>query len=398
MLLVYCTNKTDISLAQSTEDIITISQETSPTTGRLFVPLSVLQAALWSQSILRHHILSSPLSNSPPKDKELDITVTTADILVRLSTLDHPDHEQEAEKRYYPIPTDCSSRFGDDGTIGASSMDQLFHSKPTNPLRVTTSESNFFGLASEHSTASSCISTDATGKSRWSPFPPFRFAVEFWDVESLREKCRLHSHTIWYAGSLFNVYVQVVRKKGIQLGVYLHRQSNIDPIPPSSAPSVSAVNLPERQQQNHTQGGPTQVAIPTSPSSPLIRSTSRSTTPLPPTTSQTPSSPVASAGTTPVHPVTVPAHAPRVAPAQPYRDPRGSISAYFSIACASGNGSASLTRFTSAPDVFSVSQSWGWKSSSLRIEESLKTDEEEDEHVVRSEFVSFRATVVMGVV
>ncbi len=53
---------------------------------------------------------------------------------------------------------------------------------------------------------------------------------------SLKEKSRLHSHTIWYAGSCYNVYAQAVRKKGLQLGVYLHRQSIVDPIPVPSMP------------------------------------------------------------------------------------------------------------------------------------------------------------------
>jgi hypothetical protein len=47
---------------------------------------------------------------------------------------------------------------------------------------------------------------------------------------------RLYSHTIFYAGSCYNVYIQAFRKKGIQLGVYLHRQSNVNPIPAASAP------------------------------------------------------------------------------------------------------------------------------------------------------------------
>ena len=55
-------------------------------------------------------------------------------------------------------------------------------------------------------------------------------------------------------------------------------------------------------------------------------------------------------------------------PTQAYRDPRSAVSAYFSVACASATG-GSLTRFTSAPDVFSVSQSWGWKSSTLMLDE-----------------------------
>lgn len=42
-------------------------------------------------------------------------------------------------------------------------------------------------------------------------------------------------------------------------------------------------------------------------------------------------------------------------PPQSFRDPRKIIKCYFSISCPSALGTA-LTRFASAPDVFSVSQ------------------------------------------
>lgn len=44
--------------------------------------------------------------------------------------------------------------------------------------------------------------------------------------------------------------------------------------------------------------------------------------------------------------------------------------AYFCICCSSALGTA-LIRFASAPDTFTLSQSWGWKSSALRSEEYL---------------------------
>jgi hypothetical protein len=55
------------------------------------------------------------------------------------------------------------------------------------------------------------------------------------------------------------------------------------------------------------------------------------------------------------------------------RDPRAQVSAYFGISCASATGS-SVTQFTSNPDDFSVSQSWGWRGSSLREEVCLDGD------------------------
>jgi hypothetical protein len=274
-------------------------------------------------------------------------------------------------------------------------MDQLFelNSHITDPKagsRLVTSESNFFGIVADRQVASACVNSDLIGKFQWSSYPPFRFAVEFWDVDSLKGGQRLHSRTVWYAGSLFNVYVQVVRKKGVQLGVYLHRQSSIDPIPPSSAPS-------SRIERTRSQSPPSSIS--TSPQSMRFSSSilvpSRSSTPL--------SSPIAvsvsskSTTYTPSGANSIPATAPPVTPPQPYRDPRSTISAYFAISCASATGAA-LTRFTSAPDVFSVSQSWGWKSSSLRTEEYLEVGPIPEAAISGGREVSLRATVVLGIV
>lgn len=58
----------------------------------------------------------------------------------------------------------------------------------------------------------------------YSSYPPFRFAAEFPNPRSLKEKKRVYSRTVFYAGSLWNVYIQKVRSaKNPQLGVYLHR-------------------------------------------------------------------------------------------------------------------------------------------------------------------------------
>ena len=55
-------------------------------------------------------------------------------------------------------------------------------------------------------------------------YPPFRFSAEFPNVRLLKDKKRVYSRTVWYAGSLWNVYVQKVETpKNTQLGVYLHR-------------------------------------------------------------------------------------------------------------------------------------------------------------------------------
>ncbi|KIK99945.1 hypothetical protein PAXRUDRAFT_822217 [Paxillus rubicundulus Ve08.2h10] len=389
------------------DDIIAISRDVSPTTGRAFVPISVLQVAHWNQSLLRCHITAKPGGSSaastppPPGDKELGLSSTTAEILSCLSKPQQPSAPDERDKVYYPVAQDSSLRIGDSNGIEGASMDQLFDppTPPTDsksPTRAATSEANFFGLMAERKTATECVSSDVTGKARWSPYPPYRFAVEFWDIDSLKEKSRLHSHTIWYAGSLFNVYVQVVRKKGIQLGIYLHRQSTVDPIPGPSAP-VQVVGKGERNHQrvpSLPQPIPASVSLSSVHYSPSIHPPTRSTTPH-----STPSTSSGAAVTYESTGNSIPATATPVAPIQPYRDSRPSISAYFSISCTSSTGS-SMTRFTSVPDVFSVSQSWGWKSSSLRTEigETGADGQPVKPPVPAPRELSLRATVVLGIV
>lgn len=93
-------------------------------------------------------------------------------------------------------------------------------------VRKPSTERELFGLRPSRRTAKEIVEEHGRGGSevaKWSMNEPFRFSVEFWGLDTLKEKNRLHSETVWYAGSLYNVYVQVVKKKGMQLGVYLHR-------------------------------------------------------------------------------------------------------------------------------------------------------------------------------
>ncbi|ETW87630.1 hypothetical protein HETIRDRAFT_59801 [Heterobasidion irregulare TC 32-1] len=381
------------------DDLVYISRDISPTNGRAYVPIHVIQVAHWSQSLLQHTITARPTA-SPTSSPgllnhrdELGISVSQSDIVTRLSS---PLQDTERNQPYWPIPNDSSLRIGDNTGIEGASMDELF-SRSLGSKRaaiVDTSESTFFGLKNDRCVAADLVQRNLNDPShRFLPHPPFRFAVEFWDVEALREKSRLHSQTIWYAGNLFNVYVQLVRKKGIQLGVYLHRQSNIDPIPPPSAPF--GVHLPEQSTKTHTRSPSSPPAIHPSVSTPTIHHSPPGHPMLSPIRSMTPtaSSPASSP------PPKLPATASPVAPVQPYRDPRSAVSAYFTISCASATGS-SLTRFTSAPDVFKVSQSWGWKSSSLRTEEYLEVvgNSVETIPIPSEKEVSLRVTIILGIV
>ena len=78
--------------------------------------------------------------------------------------------------------------------------------------------------------------TSASGSNAGQPkpiaytaFPPFRFSAEFPNPRFLKEKKRVYSRTVSYAGSLWNIYIQKVRSaKNVQLGVYLHRAKESD--------------------------------------------------------------------------------------------------------------------------------------------------------------------------
>lgn len=395
---------------------MSISKDVSPTTGKPYVPLTVLQSAHWDQSVLRHSITSrSGSASSPPspgpssQGKELGVTVTGAELASALdSSSTQPLHATiRPDVPYYPVPSDSSQRIGDNTGIEGASLDHLFEGgwSPAKTsdgatISIPCSEANFFGIEQNTRAASQCAE-NKSDKARWSTYPPFRFSVEFWDVEMLKEKSRLHSRTVWYAGSLWNVYVQIVRKKGIQLGVYLHRQSTVDPIPPSSAP----VPLPSPAStiRNQFTGVPLHQTVSSASVQYPTPSTSRSATPhtAPSTPAMSSSLPSSYSQGLPSPPsiIAIPATAPPVSPPQPYRDPRAAVSAYFTIACAGSTGS-SLTRFSSAPDVFSVSQSWGWKSSSLRTAENSELDGDgmPRDVVAAGKEVSLRATVMLGVV
>jgi len=372
-----------------------ISRDVSRTTGRPYVNSDRLYSSHWKQSELRLKV------GSAMRDKELGVTRLTSEVAIPSDVVPPP-----SPIPYWVVASDSSERIGDATGLENATMDQLFtglpHDDNKKAIPANTSEANFFGILPPLQNAATVANFDPESRRRWSPFPPVRFAVEFWDVDCLKEKTRMHSHTIWYAGSLYNAYVQVIRKKGVQLGVYLHRQSHIDPLPTFSVPSPRRSEFPRtptfRPHSNSFNNSvlstdPYRIPTPASAST-LTLGGIRNTTPV----SAQPGSPASNSPpsgnrtTSPVNQLI-----------QPYRDPRSSISAYFSISCASATG-ASVTRFSSGPDTFAISQSWGWKSSTLRTEEFLELGDDGQPiptgltDVGAGKLVSLRATIVIGII
>jgi len=227
---------------------------------------------------------------------------------------------------------------------------------------------------------------------RYSNFPPFRFSAEFRGVRGLKEKKRVYSKTVFYAGSHWNIYIQKVRSsKNVQLGVYLHRAKDRE-----SALNIAATGyahgLPGMMQGDTMLMGHLDMDGTSS-------TASRSTSSRPSasgidfdndgentlighdsmmgnTHSNTGSVRNNSSLTGDNTPE--PQHQHSQIPAiSYYTDARPQVQTYFKIFSPSKKGKV-LSMFSSGPDSFNFSQSWGWKSSSLILDESLIAEGDKD--------------------
>ncbi|ELU41491.1 hypothetical protein AG1IA_04478 [Rhizoctonia solani AG-1 IA] len=382
---VYMTRVVELRRRQLTREAEAVKQdpvalkkiEQPSSNGKPFVELSALQSAHWRQSIMRSLITSrstvpTSRSSSPTTDRssgnsssaegELGGLVSTAEILASA-----PDDT----KVYYPIPSDASIRVGHDRSASTNDLDidfDILSSPPPPKIRRPASEAELFGLRPSRRTAREIIQEGTAETTKWSTNEPFRFSVEFWGLDTLKEKNRLHSHTVWYAGSLYNVYVQVIKKKGMQrkqvLIVFL----------------VQTIGC----GSHSTCLGTGKLRFAESPDSDCSLLMGSVAVGSPPT-------PTLRSGTTPPD-RDAPVTSPPSAPPAPWRDPRRIIRSYFILSCPSLIGS-SLTRFQSGPDDFKISQSWGWKSSCLWAE-----PENNDPSTAEDNWNSLRATVTLGVV
>lgn len=276
----------------------------------------------------------------------------------------------------------------------------------------------------------------------YSLYPPFRFAVEFPNPRSLKEKKRVYSRTVWYAGSFWNVYIQKLEtSKNTQLGVYLHRaKDNTDDDPRHSSVDerIGQMELlmrrnqrPRQQQQRQSNdthaeadedagassGDPDATLIPPSAEtsrnnaiSSLLRGdpihkSSQNQLPLSslpdPAFNASPLSdtddPYASFdysfGLSNRTPGINPARKSPVVP--PYADARPTIRTYFKIFSPS-KGGRMIATYESAPDRFNFSQSWGWKSSTMILDDGFLPYDENVERREAKGSGRLRFMVVIG--
>ena len=253
---------------------------------------------------------------------------------------------------YIPIEDSSTTVIGDcpEQTHASSSVSGRVNGRSSGSSHVTSH------------TADDGKETEAVGEEvRYSQFPPFRFAAEFRGIRALKEKRRVYSKTVFYAGSYWNIYIQKVKSaKNTQLGVYLHRAKDREGTGSSdrvNAGSSSADQLVGMVKSDADEGDTTlMIDGDTSSISRNGANTSASRAMLP---------------TGSALDIAVPA-------LPPYCDHRPMIQTYFKIFSPSRKGKM-LSMFSSRPDSFNFSQSWGWKSSSLILDEGvLGGDGEQD--------------------
>jgi hypothetical protein len=253
---------------------------------------------------------------------------------------------------------------------------------------------------------------------RYSHYPPFRFSAEFPNPRTLKEKKRVYSQTVWYAGSMWNLYIQRVNTaKNQQLGIYLHRAKDKEPSDDPLALLASSTvddrighleremlmrrNNDRRHQSwrssNTTVGAEAEMEDEVSGSGdngdnleaeaagrrtggvagrPVTLARAQKTSQSPdthggsvPSQRQVSSSHIndsseedeelVKASRNPNHPAM-----------PPYIDGRPTIKTYFKIYSPSRAGRM-LSVYESAPDKFNFSQSWGWKSSQMVLDDGI---------------------------
>jgi len=249
---------------------------------------------------------------------------------------------------------------------------------------------------------------------RFSRYPPFRFSAEFPNPRTLKEKKRVYSQTVWYAGSMWNLYIQRVNtSKGQQLGIYLHRAKDKDPSDDPLAQFIPAsvddrIGQLEREMllrksrarhqsstwhdpNSNDQDEPTTSTHEFDANTSTLLSPSRSV-------SYQDREPSLRTLHSPSHHVryasndsdTLPPDTPSVdfdaallqanrrimssTPiVPPYIDTRSTIKTYFKIYSPSKAGRM-LSVYESAPDSFNFGKSWGWKSSQMVLDDGVGMD------------------------
>lgn len=390
------------------------------------LPEKVISDALWMSMELRQRVL-----NAGQDDLELGITdvadeqeqdvseqpeIQSAsakgkqkerDIEEALQLLESDSWDSNAKPRRFWIPSsDLSCVMG--GTREANSTTSVITgaewagqaarmSASLEPAELTWASD--FTLDSGRPSSQSVANSAAPS---FSKFPPFRFSAEFPNPRTLKEKKkRVYSQTVWYAGSMWNLYIQRMHaSKNQQLGIYLHRAKDSSPtddplaqVVPSSVDDRigqleremlmrkterrrtywrdmdldtlggsntgrgSMPDIHERASSTVAEKdeGPDQEVRSPEPRQPLVRSSTSASTRM--MDSDEEDEELLRAN-----------RRYNVPTMPPYLDNRPAIKTYFKFYSPDKAGRL-LSIYESAPEKFILSRSWGWKSPQLNNDE-----------------------------
>ncbi|KAK9451742.1 uncharacterized protein V1518DRAFT_436308 [Limtongia smithiae] len=343
--------------------------------GQRVVSSETLRDAVWTSLLLRQNILSCAPENGS---------------LGFLNRGPLPAADSNGRRPAYIIPA------SDETTVGVGASSSVFQS----------------GLVTSKTLIGSSDDEEEEEVS-WTQFPPYRFSLEFRNVSKLREDKRVYSNTIWYAGSYWNVYIQKVkqRKSVVQMGVYLHRARSANPQPALDS-AVTVSGMTEQQDGNTNRQSLLEDDItalttdnpfsdlwlrgtPLDDTTSIMSTTTTTTTTLqsesPSTTLHGGSRPLSVKFSSTRPQGTTGAAASPVSAMPEYQDMRPKISTYFEIFTQSRRGKHAITCFSSSPDMFSFSQSWGWKSTTLCAsideQQQLATEGQGDDAEVNLKFM-----------
>lgn len=447
--------------------------------GLPVMPERVISNALWQQLALRQRVLNTDesaqelgLCCTPPEPETSNIAAKSdGAIAIKGKQKAAKEHAVESDSwdgngkpRKFWIPSsDCNIVLGNgaDPVVTTSSSFQRHATRlsasiqPEDAQWATDFASTPSTLTNPNTRIDQSLRPISAGGGNagqpkpisYTEFPPFRFSAEFPNPRFLKEKKRVYSRTVSYAGSLWNIYIQKVRSaKNVQLGVYLHRAKDREADEPTHGNSLSQQNngsVDERigqleremlmrserrdirrgtramindqvgEEDTSGSGGEPDPALLSGVRNPLFSSSSlgrRRSANISRLSTRTPAhfpfnnlatSPPADNDITdsPTFPLAMysPSSANSDASSsedeQPYPNPvrrrktvsalpayvdgRPTIRTYFKIYSPS-KGGRMLSIYESAPDRFNFSQSWGWKSSTLMLDEITLTGNGED--------------------
>jgi hypothetical protein len=437
--------------------------------GLPVMPERVISNALWRQLALRQRVLNADESAQelglcqPPREPETPNAGTKSEGALKgkeKETMPLDNHELESEswdgngkpRRFWIPSSDCNIVLGNgaDPVVTTSSSFQRHATRLSASIQPEDAQwaTDFASTPSTFTNPNARIDQSsfrpisAGGSNAGQPkpiscteFPPFRFSAEFPNPRFLKEKKRVYSRTVSYAGSLWNIYIQKVRSaKNVQLGVYLHRAKDREADEATHGNTLSQQNnnsVDERigqleremlmrserrdmrrsarailndtaaEEDTSGSGGDADPTLlgpnsrnPLFSSSSLVRRRSnnmprlstRNSTHFPfheegdssfPLTSFSPASTHDNSDSDASDPEDdlIPSNPSQkrrstIPALPPYVDGRPTIKTYFKIYSPS-KGGRMLSIYESAPDRFNFSQSWGWKSSTLMLEEGV---------------------------